>query len=219
VKPNLQKVQLLTRRKDARHRRRSLRQDDRLPAAILWDAERCPVRVFKEMSSAPRGALSYSWLSREELGGMFLDLMPYLDSKDEGNGSMAGNQRSCPGVRSDALRDPRDMAKAGLPEAQSPDDATPHPPERRLKPVPTLRRYPIHADATSRVWSDAQRGHSRRQTGRLRHATVARTTRTNVGSPKGREPHGDGVPIVVVGVTTHRGERESRSHGRSGTGV
>ncbi|MBC8180007.1 hypothetical protein H8E88_02675 [candidate division KSB1 bacterium] len=31
--------------------------------------------------------------------------------------------------------------------------------------------------------------------------------------PKWREPYGDGVPIVVVGVTSHRGERESRLQG------
>src|SRR4051812_40615272 len=32
---------------------------------------------------------------------------------------------------------------------------------------------------------------------------------------KGREPHGDGVPVVVVGVTPHQGERESRSQGQA----
>jgi hypothetical protein len=40
-----------------------------------------------------------------------------------------------------------------------------------------------------------------------------RTTKTNAGSPTGREPYGDGVPIVVVGVTSHLGGRESRSQG------
>jgi len=40
-------------------------------------------------------------------------------------------QRSGPGVRDDALRDPRDMAKLRLPEAQSPEDTTHGPPERR----------------------------------------------------------------------------------------
>jgi hypothetical protein len=35
----------------------------------------------------------------------------------------------------------------------------------------------------------------------------------NAGSPTGRESYGDGVPIVVVGVTPHQGERESRSQG------
>jgi len=36
---------------------------------------------------------------------------------------MAVNQRPCPGVWNGALRDPRDMAKAGLPESQSPEGA------------------------------------------------------------------------------------------------
>jgi hypothetical protein len=31
-----------------------------------------------------------------------------------------------------------------------------------------------------------------------------RTTVTNVGSPVGREPYGDRVPVVVAGVTTCR---------------
>jgi hypothetical protein len=43
-----------------------------------------------------------------------------------------------PSVRDGALGDPRDMAKAGLPESQSPEDGSSHPPERRLKPAPAL---------------------------------------------------------------------------------
>ena len=35
----------------------------------------------------------------------------------------------------------------------------------------------------------------------------------NTGLPKGRELYGDGVPIVVVGVTPHQGEWESHSQG------
>ena len=31
--------------------------------------------------------------------------------------------------------------------------------------------------------------------------------------PSGREPQGDGVPIVVVGVAPHQGGRESRPQG------
>jgi hypothetical protein len=46
------------------------------------------------------------------------------------------------------------------------------------------------------------------------YVTLSRTTRTNVGSPAGREPYGDGVPVVVVGVTTHQGGRESRPQGK-----
>ena len=41
--------------------------------------------------TAPRGALLYPRLSREEFEGRFLGLMPYLELKGEGNHSMAGN--------------------------------------------------------------------------------------------------------------------------------
>ena len=40
-----------------------------------------------------------------------------------------------------------------------------------------------------------------------------RTAGTNVGSPTGCEPQGDGVPVVVVRVTPHQGGRESRPQG------
>jgi hypothetical protein len=46
------------------------------------------------------------------------------------------------------------------------------------------------------------------------YVTLGRTTGTNAGSPTGREPYGDGVPVVVVGVATHQGGRESRSQGK-----
>src|SRR6266508_1587021 len=41
------------------------------------------------------------------------------------------------------------------------------------------------------------------------HVRRGRTT----GSPTGREPQGDGEPMVVVGVTPHQGARESRVQG------
>jgi hypothetical protein len=50
---------------------------------------------------------------------------------------MLGNRCSCPGVWDEVSGDPRDMAKAGLPEFQSPGGAKDRPPERRLKPVPS----------------------------------------------------------------------------------
>ena len=44
-----------------------------------------------KIQAAPRGALLYPRLSREEFEGRFLGLMPYLELKGEGNHSMAGN--------------------------------------------------------------------------------------------------------------------------------
>lgn len=64
-----------------------------------------------------------------------------------------------------------------------------------------------------RLVDGEQRAHSRERTGRLRHARYVQRKR-NSGSPTGREPYGDGVPIVVVGVTPHQGEREGRSQGQ-----
>jgi len=46
------------------------------------------VRNLQKLT-APRGALLYPRLSREEFEGRFLDLMPYLELKGEGNHSMA----------------------------------------------------------------------------------------------------------------------------------
>jgi hypothetical protein len=57
-----------------------------------------------------RSAISLA--KRGEIGGTSLDLMAYLDPKGEGDNSMPGNQRSCPGVRDEVLGDPRDMATA-----------------------------------------------------------------------------------------------------------
>src|SRR5207253_94265 len=83
-------------------------------------------------ATAPRGALLYPRRSREELEGRFLGPMAYPDPKGERNNRMLGKRRSCPGVRGEASRDPRDMAKAGLPEAESPEDVTIRLSERRL---------------------------------------------------------------------------------------
>jgi hypothetical protein len=48
------------------------------------------------------------------------------------------------------------------------------------------------------------------------YVTLPRVTGTNVGSPVGREPQGDGGLVVVAGVTTGRGGRESRPQGEGG---
>ena len=163
-------------------------------------------------ATAPRGALLYPRCSREELEGRFLGPMAYPDPKGERNNRMPGKRRSCPGVRGEASRDPRDMAKARLPEAESPEDEKAHPSERHLLPAPCsamaflqgcrnlrgMERCPVRAikemSRTPKSRSDVRQGRTRDQ-------------------PSGREPQGDGVPIVVVGVTTHQGGRESRPQG------
>jgi hypothetical protein len=86
-------------------------------SASMFDLRCYAARLYSLIKPcAPRGALLYPRFSREELGGRFLGLMAYLDPKGEGDKSMPGKQCSCPGARGEALRDPRDMAKAGLPD-------------------------------------------------------------------------------------------------------
>jgi len=46
------------------------------------------------------------------------------------------------------------------------------------------------------------------------YVTLLRTARRNVGSPTGREPYGDGAPVVIAGVTACQGGRESRPQGQ-----
>jgi hypothetical protein len=67
--------------------------------------------------SAPRGALLYPRLNREEFGGTFLGLLANLDPKGEGDNSMPDGSGHRESVEGGPLLDPRDMAKAGLPEA------------------------------------------------------------------------------------------------------
>ena len=49
-----------------------------------------------------------------------MGLMAYRDPKGERDKRMPEKRRSRPGVRGDASRDPRDMAKAGLPDSPIP---------------------------------------------------------------------------------------------------
>jgi hypothetical protein len=84
-----------------------------MPAEVFFERER------SSGSSAPRRTWLYPRHSREGLEGRFLGLMAYPQLKGRrGDKSMPGNRRPGPDVRDGALGDPRDMAKAGLPESQ-----------------------------------------------------------------------------------------------------
>jgi hypothetical protein len=156
--------------------------------------------------------LSYPRLSRDELEGRFVGPMAYPDPKGERNHRMPGKRRSGPDVRAEASRDPRDKAKAGLPEAQSPDDERERPPARHPTPTPcpatASRVRPSQPSGRGALPSEGNQGDEWDA-----YVTLGRTTATNAGSPTGREPHGHGVLVVVVGVTTRQGGRESRPQG------
>jgi transposase len=118
--------------------------------------------------------------------------------------------------RSETARrgDPRDMAKAGLPESQSPVDASSHPPERPLKPVPRSAPDSRVAGAPPERGTTPSEGVEGDEWDA--YVTLPRTTGTNAGSPAGREPQGDGGLVVVAGVTPGQGGRESRLQGEGG---
>ena len=128
---------------------------------------------------------------------------------------MPGNQRPGSGVWDGALGDPRDMAKAGLLETQSPVM------ELRILRNGAWNRCPCPAPAMKHsrgILRDAGRCPARALK-EMSGAPKSRSTRmaeTNVGSPTGREPYGDGGLVVVVGVTAHQGGRESRPQGEGG---
>jgi hypothetical protein len=82
--------------------------------------------------------------------------------KGMGTAACHDNRRSGPGVRDDAPGDPRDMAKAELPEPQSPAMQLFIHRKRRLKPVPCPASGYLVTGATFGTWGDAQQGHSRR---------------------------------------------------------
>src|SRR5262249_2367459 len=82
--------------------------------------------------------------------------------------------------------DPRDMAKAGLPESQSPFDASSHPPEKPLKPVPRSGSESLLAGGPAE--RGATPGEGVEGDERDACVTLPRTAKTNAGSPAGREP-------------------------------
>jgi site-specific recombinase XerD len=88
--------------------------------------------------------------------GGFLGPMANPDPKGDRNHSMPGKRRSGPGVRGDASRDPRDMAKAELPEAESPEDAKIRPPERHPEPASRSATASCAGCRSLGAWSVAQ---------------------------------------------------------------
>jgi len=72
------------------------------------------------------------WRSQEELGGTFLGHRVYLKAKAGGEKSMPEKRGTLEDAEGAAPQDPRDKAKAGLPEPQSPAVKCAHPSLRRL---------------------------------------------------------------------------------------
>lgn len=126
---------------------------------------------------------------------------------------MLAKGRLSEGVKDTAPRDPRDMVKAKLPESQCASDAMRTSPDHDAYSMRgrryTLSRNPgAKAIGWQAVGKQPTQGHERDT-----YVALERLLRENVGSSKGREPQDDGASIVVVGVTSHQGGRESRLQG------
>jgi len=139
--------------------------------------------------------------------------MAYPDPQGERDKSMPGNRRSCPGVRGDASWDTRVIWRklhCLNPNLQKTQCSVRRKDTRRRRHA--LRQLACRAFALRSVelcpvraikeMSGAPKSRSDVQQGRTRD------------QPSRREPQGDGMPVVVVEVTTHQGGRESRSQGK-----
>jgi hypothetical protein len=160
-------------------------------------------------------ALLYPQLSWEELGGRFLGLMAYLRfERILGDQSMPGKQRPCPGVQARGAAGPVEYGESWIARSQI---------SRRCKPPSTGKTSePVPCPAlVSLICRRNLRGTGRCPVRVFKEISwpptfrSTRTTGTNVGSPTGRESYGDGGLVVVAGVTTCRGERESRPQGEA----
>ena len=116
------------------------------------------------------------------------------------------------GVEGAAAQGPRDMAKAGLLEAQSPAMQTSHPGHdvcshshrHQTSPTFLVPTLPAGGQRATSLFKGTDGTPTSRS---------IRPRKGNAGSPTGREPYGDGVSVVVAGVTTCQGRRESRRQG------
>src|SRR6266446_5944466 len=120
---------------------------------------------------------------------------PHLDPKGRGNNSMVGKREMSEDVYGIVLQRLRDRVRAGLPKPQCPV-VEPHTRWSHVCIPDAIGRYgidflPCHALTDGRCAASALKDMSGAPTSR-EHVPPER----NMGSPKGREAHGDGVLAV-----------------------
>ncbi|WP_204288890.1 transposase [Microbispora amethystogenes] len=127
------------------------------------------------------------------IGRRFLGPMAYLDPKGEGDSSMSLKRRPCSGVGGGASWDPRDMAKAGLPESQSPVDGRSHPSE-----IDARSRRRALPGFSAMTWAPSERGAMPSEGIKGdewdAYLTLSRTARTNMGRLRDASPMATEAP-------------------------
>jgi hypothetical protein len=171
----------------------------------------CDLVHVVEYLSAPRGARLYPPLSGERLEEISLGPMAYLDLKEKREPQHAINQWPCPRVGGGALGDPRDMAKAGLPDSQFPEGATRTPagkaPEtgavRCPGPRGAWRNSPWTERCPARVFKEMSGtpkrapGPQARQPRQARHGVDHRRATCIERCPRGSEPEPRGTGPAI----------------------
>jgi len=141
---------------------------------------------------------------QEKLKEVLLGHQPYRMAKALGDYSMVEKHETSEPARLVVVQDPRDTVKAGLPESQSPGmEAHIHRhgmygrcPWNRTVSLSSSELFLQGTTVSEIVQGDEQDT----------CVALSRSTRTDTGSPTGREAHGDGAVVAVRG-------RESRPHG------
>jgi hypothetical protein len=155
----------------------------------------------------------YPRRSRDETRRKVRSPMANPDPRGERNNRMPGKRRPAEVSGLGRSRDPRDMAKAGLPESQSPDDeidaSVGTTPDTDAMLCDGMGGWPSQPSGHGALPSEGNQGDEWDA-----YVTLDTCDRDERGiNPRVARPRGDGVLVVVVGATTHQGGRESRPQG------
>jgi hypothetical protein len=142
----------------------------------------------------------------------------YLAPKGNGDHSMSRKRLTKGRMHEAEPQGPRAMVRARLPEVQSSVMYECHPsPTMRNDDATSSQPFSSGGYATPVTWT---RGNEPWQGDEwTTYSALNVHNRRTTGSPTGQEPYGDGVSIVVVGVTPDQGGRESRPQGEGRQGV
>jgi hypothetical protein len=161
----------------------------------------------------------------------------YSRSKDQQDNSMPSKQEPSEDVYDVVLQDPRDRARAALPEPQTPAREGHLPRLQRLQRGHRYTANPFRSSEPSGRWAMGDQPIQR--TAQVKGSNGAPTSRSdvyrfgNAGWPTGRESYGHGAPVVVGGrkgtdppsttgkpATGRRGSRRksARAHGATPMG-
>ena len=143
----------------------------------------------------------------------------YSRSKDQQDSSMPSKQEPSEDVDDVVLQDPRDRARAALPEPQTPARELHLPRSQRLQRGHRYTTDQLSPSEPSDRW--AMDNPSIQGAAQVKESNGAPTSRSdvyrlgNAGWPTGRESYGHGAPVVVGG---RKGSNPPSTTGKPATG-